>query len=83
MLNEYLKKQNDATLWHLLADISSVMSNRHYEGHGSSIMNADNFWIAAAGEIKEELDRRLFADYGNNEDIPDDDFDDLEDDEED
>jgi len=66
MIKEYLRKQPDCVLWTLLADISSVMESR------TQGKQADTFWLVAAGEVKEEIDRRLFTDYDK------DDLDDLD-----
>ena len=57
MLSEYLEKQEDSVLWALLADIGSLMSER------AQPTQSDNFWIAVAGEITREVDKRLANEY--------------------
>lgn len=67
MIKDYLKQvQNEACLWHLLADISEIMTERQYKHKGAGITEADNFWLSAAAEVKEEIDRRLFINYEND-----------------
>ena len=54
MLKEYLKKQEDSTLWKILADISAINADKN---------KASEFWLTLAGEVNEEINKRLFADY--------------------
>lgn len=65
MLKEYLQKADEALLWRILYDISGIMSDSMRQKGTNTA--ADNFWISVAGEIANELDRRLFINYDKDD----------------
>ena len=69
MLKQTIKNLHDSTLWRLLADISEIMGSDRHKDHEETAA----FWLSVAGDIKQEIDTRLFD---NSDDL--DDFDDLD-----